>query len=178
MTREQNKTPASATTPTADIDPREARRIAYSIYAILILGMVAQFNAYTIIPGTLALICAVIYAHVQCKELYGTLFENHYRWMTRSFWIGGVVYLPITTIILFIYQMIKMDMTDMFRVMYDGERDPLKLAEMLLETNSAMIFNSALILGIVFALWWWSRCLTGLYYLRRGSPLPNVMRWL
>jgi len=174
MTSENKKSPA----PAADIDPREARKIAYCMYAVLILGMAAQFNAYTFVPGSLAMICAIVYAHLQRKELYGTLFENHYRWMTRSFWIGGAAYLPIATVILFIYQMIKMDMTDMFRGLYEGERDPVKLVELLMEKNYAMFFNSAMVLGVAFALWWWGRCLTGIYYLRRGSPLPNVMRWL
>lgn len=174
MTADSKKTPP---TP-AEIDPRDARHIAYCMYAVLIFGMAAQFNVYTIAPGSVALVAAIVYAHLQRKELYGTLFENHYRWMTRSFWIGGAVYLPIATIALFIYQMIEMDMTDMFRAMYEGEKDPVALAALLLEKNGAMIFNSAMALGLVFALWWWGRCLTGLYYLRRGSPLPNVMRWL
>jgi len=178
MTSEQKKTPAAATPSAADFDPREARQIAYSIYAILIFGMAAQFNIYTFLPGSVALICAVIYAHVQRKELYGTLFENHYRWITRSFWIGGAVYLPIATIGMSLYHVMRMDMTEMFRAMYDGEKDPLKLTQILLEMNSTMIVNSTLLLAAAFALWWWSRCLTGLYYLRRGSPLPNVMRWL
>ena len=174
MTSEQKKTPV---TP-AEIDPRDARHIAYSMYVVMILGMAAQFNIYTLAPGSVALIAAVVYAHIQRKELYGTLFENHYRWMTRSFWIGGAVYLPIATVILFIYQMIKMDMTDMFRGLYEGERDPVKLVELLLEKNDAMFLNSAMVIGVAFVLWWWGRCLTGLYYLRRGIPLPNVMRWL
>jgi uncharacterized membrane protein len=178
MTTEQTKTPAAAAPAATDIDPREARQIAYCIYAVLIFGMAAQFNVYTFVPGTVALICAIIYAHLQRKELYGTLFENHYRWMTRSFWIGGAVYLPIATICMSTYQIMNLDMTDMFRAMYDGEEDPLKLGQVLLNTNATMILNSTLLLGAVFALWWWARCLTGIYYLRRGSPLPNVMRWL
>jgi uncharacterized membrane protein len=178
MTSEQTKAPGAAVSPAADIDPREARRIAYCIYGVMILGMAAQFSLYTFAPGTVALICAVIYAHLQRKELYGTLFENHYRWMTRSFWIGGAVYLPIATICMSIYQVMKLDMTEMFRAMYDGEEDPLKLTQLLLSGNAEMILNSTLLLAAVFAVWWWARCLTGLYYLRRGSPLPNVMRWL
>lgn len=176
MTREEQKSPASATT--TDVDPREARRIAYVIYAILIIGMAAQFSLYTFAPGTVAVVCAIIYAYIQRKELYGTLFENHYRWITRSFWIGGAVYLPIATVLMVIYQMIRMDMTEMFRAMYEGEKDTLRLAEILIDSNAQMLLYSAAFVGFAFAIWWWARCFVGLYYLRRGSPLPKVTRWL
>lgn len=159
-------------------NPREATKIAYAVYTILMLGMAAQFTFYTIVPGTVALICAIVYAYIQRRETKGTLFENHYRWMTRSFWIGGAVYLPIATILLVVYQSFMMDMSQVFQAMYDGEKDPAALIELLYSDNREMMFFSTLTVGAVFALWWWARCLKGLLYLRKGQPLPNVTSWL
>lgn len=167
----------TANTP-ADINPTDERRVAYCLYATLALGMLAQFNLYTLAPATVALVLALVYAYIKRKELRGTVFENHYQWMTRTFWIGGAVYMPVATIILAIYQLMKMDMTNMFRAMSDGEQDVTKLIRIMAEDNSGMIFQSAFVLTIVFAVWWWLRCARGLYYLRRGSPLPRVTHWL
>ena len=169
MTRETEKP--------AEINPTDERHVTYCLYATLALGMLAQFNMYTLAPATVALILAFIYAYIKRKELRGTVFENHYQWMIRTFWIGGAVYLPIATIIMSIYQVMKMDMTNMFRIMSEGEKDIPKLLAVMLEDKSEMMIQSALVLAAVFAAWWWLRCARGLYHLYRGSPVPRVTRW-
>lgn len=163
--------------PTQAFDAREMTSITYAIYGILALGMLMQFTLYTFLPGSVAVICAVVYAYIKRKELKDTLFESHYQWMTRTFWIGGAVYLPVATILLSIYQLFAMDMTPLFAAMREGDHDVQSLMGMLYENNSRMIFISSVSVLGVFAVWWWWRCLRGFLLLRKGLPLPNVMRW-
>ncbi len=163
--------------PTENFDAREMTAITYAIYGILALGMVAQFTLYTFLPGSVAVICAVVYAYIKRKELKDTFFESHYRWMTRTFWIGGAVYLPVATILLSVYQLFAMDMTPLFAAMREGDHDVQSLMGMLYENNSRMIFRSSVAVLGIFAIWWWWRCLRGVWQLRKGQPLPDVMRW-
>lgn len=163
--------------PSETFDLRDMTAITYSIYGILALAMVAQFNLYTFLPGSVAVICAVVYAYIKRKELKDTIFESHYQWMTRTFWIGGAVYLPIATIVLSVYQLFMMDMTPVFGAMREGDHDVQSLMGMLYENNNQMIFRSSVTVLGIFAAWWWWRCLRGVWQLRKGEPLPRVMSW-
>ena len=163
--------------PSETFDLRDTTLVTYTIYGILALGMLAQFMIYTVLPGSVAVMCAVVYAYIKRKELKDTIFESHYQWMTRTFWIGGAVYLPIATILLAVYQLFMMDMSPLFAAMREGDHDVQSLLTMLYENNSNMLFRSLLVVQGTFALWWWWRCLRGAWQLHKGEPLPRVMSW-
>jgi len=164
-------------TPAA-FDAKDMKSITQFIYIVLIAGMAAQFVMITIAPGSVAILCAIVYAYIKRKELKGTWFESHYRWMTRSFWIGGAVYLPVATIALSIFQGLLVDLQPMYAAMYEGEKDVVTLMKIVYDSNDRMMFLSTITMLAVFALWWTVRCLIGLYHLRKEEAVPDVTRWL
>lgn len=169
-------TPA-AQTPTP-VDMTEMKKITQFVYIVLMAGMAGQFMLVTIAPASVAILCAVVYAYIKRKELKDTWLESHYRWMTRSFWIGGAVYLPVATIALSIFQGLFVDLQPMYAAMYEGEKDVMALMKLAYESNERMIFFSTLTMLGVFALWWSVRCFIGLYHLRKNEAVPEVTRWL
>lgn len=174
---EQQDIPQGQTPTAGNADLRDMTSITYTIYGIYALSMLAQFNIYTVLPGSVAVFCALGYAYFKRKELKGTFFESHYQWLIRTFWIGGAVYLPIATVGLAAYQAYMMDMTNMFEALHEGEQDIQALIARLYEDNSEMIFrSSAAVLG-VFAVWWWWRCLRGVLLLRKGRTFAKVTSW-
>lgn len=162
----------------ATFDAKDMKSITQFIYIVLIAGMAAQFVMITIAPGSVAILCAIVYAYIKRKELKGTWFESHYRWMTRSFWIGGAVYLPVATIALSIFQGLLVDLQPMYAAMYEGEKDVVTLMKIVYDSNDRMMFLSTITMLAVFALWWTVRCLIGLYHLRKEEAVPDVTRWL
>jgi uncharacterized membrane protein len=164
--------------PTDSFDPREMQSIAYVIYAVYVLGMLAQFSLFTFLPGCAAIMCAAGYAHIKRVELKDTIFENHYRWLTRTFWIGGAVLMPAATVVLSIYQIYMIDMTPLYNAMREGEHDVQKLMELLYENNMRVIFVSFVVTLSLFTIWWLGRCLRGVWYLRKMQAVPDVTRWL
>lgn len=164
-------------TPAA-FDAKEMKKITQFIYFVLIAGMAAQFMLITIAPGSVAVLCAIVYAYIKRKELKDTWLESHYRWMTRSFWIGGAVYLPIATIALSIFQGLFVDLQPMYAAMYEGEKDVMVLMKLVYDSNDRMMFLSTIAVLAVFALWWCLRCGIGLYHLRKEEAVPDVTRWL
>ena len=166
-------------TQAKDINPVEARQIALVVYGVMIAGMLLQLSIYTMLPASAALICAIVYAYVQRAELSGTFIANHYQWMTRTFWIGGAVYLPIITVISVPVIFILMDMQPVYMEMHEkDEKNIAVLLDILGRANEALFKKSILVIGGGFSLWWCSRMARGIYYLRRNQPVPDVTRWL
>src|SRR5690606_31925743 len=90
-------------TSTQNIDARDMTNLCTAVYICYIIGMLMQFHLYSSILGSAIILCVLVFAYVKRKETKGTLFESHFQWMIRSFWIGGAVYLPVATVFVSVF---------------------------------------------------------------------------
>lgn len=163
---------------TEQTDVRDMTRLCTMLYVCNVLAALTQFHLYTSAFGMVAALCIIVYAYIKRKEMQGTIFENHFHWMIRSFWIGGAVYLPIITIAGTAYFLSMADLQKVMDASWEGEKNEQYLMELLYESNAELLGNMMFFTVCLFALWWTWRMLRGLYFLRKQEPVRNPDSWL
>jgi len=148
------------------------------LYAAYIASMLMQFSLFTIIPGTLIGIVALLAAYGCRKRFSGTAFESHCRWLIRTFWIGGTVWLPVMTVIAAGVIFCMIDLTPIKQAMERGDMlSEIQIAQVIMENNAGLFQWTIWSLTGFFGAWWFLRCGIGLKHLLRGEEIPDVMRW-
>lgn len=154
------------------------RKICYGLYALYAGGLLVSLgDLWGIAACTATLTLAIILSYVMRRKARGTLYESHFQWLIRTFWIVGGVYLPIVTVAYSIVFFAMADMTPVYQAMEDGAADSLQLTQLLFESNAKLLYNLNLAFGLPFVLWWLWRCWRGFRLLKRNEPVPDVLRW-
>lgn len=163
---------------TQKTDVKDMVNLCTALYVCNILAILMQFHVMTIMLGGAVALCVVAYAYVKRSDMKGTLFESHFQWMIRSFWIGGAVYLPIMTIASSATFMMLADTEKLYEAVYEGEKDPVYLRNLLFEFNGDLFIKLMLACVIPFALWWIWRMARGIAFIRKGVEVPKVNSWI
>lgn len=165
-------------TVTEQTDVKDMVTLCTTLYICNILAALSQFNLYTSAFGIVGALCLLVFAYIKRAELKGTMFESHFQWMIRSFWIGGSVYLPIVTVVgtgVFLYMA---DLKKVIDASMEGEKNQQYLMSLLYESNAGLLFNMMLVTVGLFFVWWTWRMLRGLFFIRRQQPVTKVNSWL
>lgn len=165
-------------TTTEQTDVKDMTNLCTALYICNIIAALSQFNLYTSAFGIVAALCLLVYAYIKRAELKSTLFESHFHWMIRSFWIGGSVYLPIVTIIGTAFFLYRADLTKVVDASREGEKDQQYLMRLLYESNAALLNKMMLVTVSLFVIWWTWRMLRGLVFIRKQQPVPQANSWL
>lgn len=149
------------------------------LYGIYALTMLLQMSIDTILVGLLGMVVALVLTYVKQPAAKGTIYETHLRWMLRTFWIGGGVYLPVMTLAGFAVFYPSINIAPLQDAMYAGEiTDPQQIYDLLLRDNKMLIWGTAFAtMGPIMAWWLW-RSWKGYKALKDGKPVENVMSWL
>jgi len=165
-------------TTTEQIDVKDMVNLCTALYICNIIAALTQLNLYASAFGIAGALCILVYAYIKRAELKGTLFESHFHWMIRSFWIGGSVYLPIVTIIGTGYFLYSADLVKVIEATSEGEKSRTYLMELLYDSNAALLNNMRLTTVGLFVIWWTWRMLRGLAFIRRQQPVSKADSWL
>jgi uncharacterized membrane protein len=165
-------------TATEQTDVKDMVNLCTTLYICNIIAALTQFNLYTSAFGIVVALCILIFAYIKRAELKETLFESHFHWMIRSFWIGGSVYLPIVTIIGTAYFLYSADLSKVVEASMEGEKDQTYLMALLYESNAELLYNMMFVTVSLFAIWWTWRMLRGLLFIRKQQPVTKVNSWL
>ena len=152
-------------------------KLCLSLYAIYFLSMVMQLAPQTMALGSISMIIGIILVYAQRRKAKGTIFESHFHWLYRTFWIAGGVYLPLTTIIGAGVMFSYVDMASMNTAIEAGS-DMETLKKVFMEQNETLIWVSAVISVLPVAIWWFWRCYKGYTHLKFSEPVSDVMSWL
>lgn len=179
MTEQPAATPSPTAAPAPVTDPTaEKTKLCLMLYIIFGVSMLLQFiHIWTAALGSAAVLAGIIMVYVERKKTYGSLVGNHLQWLTRTFWIGGAVYLPIMTVIGTGVTFFLLDFEPLRETMATGEAKMDQLLQTLLSSNQKLIYLCFLGTSVPFALWWWWRCWYGYARLKKGLPIPNATSW-
>ena len=169
-------TPAAPAPQEAPKD--ENAKLCKMLYGIFAFSMVLQFiDVLTIILGTAAITAGIILAYMERKKATGTLYENHLHWLIRTFWIGGAVYMPITTVLGSTALIFLLDRSPIQEAMSTGDTDLQTAIHAMLLKNHDLMYHTMLAFTLPFAVWWMWRCWYGYKRFKAGKTVPNVMSW-
>lgn len=150
-----------------------------SSYILSMGGMLMQFFPKIAVHGSVLLLAILVLAYGMKKYGKGTSYETHAQWLIRTFWIGGGVYLPILTLIAAGWLYFNIDLSPMREALEAGEAtDSSDLTKLFLEMYGDKILHTTTVAAIPFAAWWLWRCWRGYRLLKKGQPVPDVMRWV
>lgn len=161
-----------------------------ALYAVYAVSMLMQLTPYTMIVGSIALLAAVVMAYITYGKAGDSFYASHCRWLVRTFWIGGVVYMPILTILASITVMCVVDLSEVKAAVQaaaleqhpGSESDSSIVVNTVLQSVMEKDGGTIILITIIFTLpvfgWWLWRCWKGFSLLQQGKPVENVMRWV
>lgn len=157
-------------------------RTCTAVYAIFVVAMIAPllFVGYVSMAVSFAaLTIAIIVAYAKQDEARGTVYESHIRWLIRTFWIGGGIYLPILTLIGSVYIFRHLDYQIFTTAAQNGAAaTPAEVATIMAQHYKGLFINTTRVTGGIFTLWWVLRCLSGYLVLRRNKAIANPTSWI
>ncbi|MEZ0262924.1 MAG: hypothetical protein ACAH80_18100 [Alphaproteobacteria bacterium] len=153
-------------------------RLCMGLYVTYGLCGVMQFSPMAILVATVVLTLAIIAAHIGHTKAKGTLYESHFQWLVRTFWIGGGVYLPVMSVMAAIVIVSEFDTTAVKAAAEAGEESVAVLTELLLRENRSVISMVYFSLFFPFTIWWLYRCISGARRLIKGDEVPDPERWI
>jgi uncharacterized membrane protein len=168
-------------------------RICALLYAAYLVGAAVQVSPAGAVIGSVAIVIAVCVAYAKRAAAKDTPFESHLRWLIRTFWIGGGVYVPVLTLIATIAIYVQIDYNLLATKMIDAgadadafaSGDPAKaeaaagqFMAILMQQYGGMMRTAALAVTLPFVAWWISRLWRGYAALKAGKPVEKVARWI
>ena len=154
-------------------------KLALNLYIILALSMVMQVTFITMLLGGFAMLIVVAIASAQQKRHKDNWLGSHYTWITRTFWIGAGVYLPILTLLGFLYIWDSVDMSAMQDAMIaDGVSDPNVMMATITEKSEKPMMLATVVVSVPMFGWWIWRCWRGVQALRNHEAIKDVKSWI
>lgn len=156
---------------------QDFKKLCTWLYGIYAGSIFMQFSMEAAAVGSIAIIIALIIAYRKRKISGGGIYESHFHWLIRTFWVGGSVYLPIITVAAAVAAYFMVDMSVLAQSMdYGASEEELKA--LFMKENGGVLTIITLSSMGPFIAWWLSRCWRGYKFLKNGQPVPNVMSWL
>jgi uncharacterized membrane protein len=171
-------------------DAAKMSQTCSALYAVYAASMLMQLTPYTMLAGSAALLGAVVMAYITRGKAGDTFYESHMQWLIRTFWIGGVVYMPILTILASITVMFVVDLSEVKSAVQaaaleqhpGGESDSSIVVNTVLQSVMDRSGSTIMLIAVLFTLpvfgWWLWRCWKGYSLLKQGKPVTDVMRWV
>lgn len=163
----------------AEKQENESEKLCLLLYGIFAASLVMQFiNLVTILLGSAAILAGIILTYLERKKARGTVYENHFQWLIRTFWIGGGVYLPVLTVAGIATLMTTMDRSALTSAFSTGEGTIEGAVQEMMRQNSDLMYYTMLGYTAPFGLWWLWRCWYGYKRLKEKKPIPNPQSWI
>jgi len=153
-------------------------RLCLALYIVYGLSCVMQFSPLAILAATGTLLAALIAAHIGRSKAKGTIYESHFQWLVRTFWIGGAVYMPVITVMAAIIIFSEIDQTAVKAAVEAGETSFEALALIMVKENAGVFSMVYFSLFLPFTGWWIYRCVSGVRRLMKGEEVPDPERWI
>lgn len=139
---------------------RELLLYLYMVYATAFTMCFANFVFASL--GTILGLIAIIITYNKRKTAKDTIYESHFTWLIRTFWVGGSLLLPIATIL---FTILIVALTDLIPMLQDavnaGETNAAKITSEYAAKNWSKIRLFQFITILPILIWWIARCIKG-----------------
>ncbi len=151
------------------------RNVSMALYGTYTLSVLMQFFEQTMTLGLLLMVIAYIINRDRRKTAKDTPYESHLQWMSRTFWIGTGVVMPLAIIIATV---LILTFTDVSSVATSDPDALMSGITSYIYGNMSKIMMLTSISMIPTAVWWLRRCWIGFDLARSEEPIKNVKTWL
>lgn len=149
------------------------------LYAVYAVSALLQFYGPTIMIGLVALLAAYGVGTAKKKAAVNTPYESHLQWLSRTFWIGSAVIVPIAVLIASGLILALTDLVTILNTAQAGDPGALMGAiNAYMAQNFTKIALITLATTLPTAGWWLGRCWRGYTLAKQGKPVEKVMSWL
>ncbi len=167
---------------TSDTEFQQLKKL-YFFFA-LSMGCMWVPHMLPVFAGSVLLLVGAVKCYKRRKLVPDTVYENHYQWLIRTFWIGTAVVMPLATIAATIYIFKNSDLAYLQRLFYMGGAanfDASWYREALrtyYADHTKMILTAVIPAGGFVLFWWFGRLIKGYKRLKMNMHLPFVTSWL
>ncbi len=159
-----------------DVNLHQLCRYLYGIFA---LTMILQMVPQTLLIGFVGMVCALIMTYSKQEVAKNTVYESHFQWMLRTFWIGLGVYVPVMIIVAAIIILPTLDYAAMSDALLSGAvQDEEQLLAMMMKDKGPLMMGTAVATMGPCIIWWLWRCWKGYKALGEAKPVENVSSWI
>ncbi|MCK5556064.1 MAG: hypothetical protein KAI76_07495 [Alphaproteobacteria bacterium] len=155
------------------------KKLCITLYGVYALSAVLQFFFETVLLGIIALVIAYILTAVNRARAKDTIYDSHFQWLSRTFWIGGGVIVPAAAVIAAI---LIWNLTDIaFLASSMRGDDPAAMMsgiQSYMDNNMTKVSLITMATIVPTAIWWIRRCWVGYVLVKVGKPVENVKSWL
>lgn len=149
------------------------------LYAAFAASGCLQAVGPTLILGLFIVTACIVAAYLARRKARGTLFENHYTWLIRTFWIGTGVWMPLFAVVGAAALFSRINVDSVFSAIGRGEiENPGDMGRLLMSVQGQEALYVTIACTVPFLAWWLSRCWRGYAALRETRTLIDVNRWI
>lgn len=156
---------------------KKTKDLCKALYALLVLGALLQFTQQTVLIGMVALLAAAWIATKMRKKSQDSLYQNHFHWIQRTFWIGSGVLTPIAIIISTILILAFTNVLQELSHVSSGAVS-MDQVDQYMQNSMDKISLYIMATSLPTLAWWLRRCWVGYRSLRNEKPIEKVMSWL
>lgn len=153
----------------------DLRKTCLALYGAYGAAILMQFFEQAMMPGLLLMVIAFIITRDRRAAAKGTPYESHLRWLTRTFWIGTGVVMPLAIVVA---TALILQFTDISSIATSDPDALMSGISNYIYGNMSKIMMLSSVSMIPTAVWWLHRCWIGFALARDEEPVKNVTTWL
>ena len=158
---------------------KDYKKLCLNLYIAYAASSVLQFSELTLLAGLIILIAAYIMCEIKKWDAKDTPYASHMRWMSRTFWIGTGVIMPIAVVIATVLILKLTNISSITSAMKGDDPEAIMTGiQIYMEQNMKKVGLITTLTMAPTVIWWLRRCWVGYKLAKDGKPVENVMSWL
>ena len=155
----------------------------YFFFAIA-MGCMWVPHFLPVFAGSVLLLVATVKCYKRRKQVPDTVYENHYQWLIRTFWVGTAVVMPLATMAATVYIFKNSDLAYLQKLFDMGVAANFEISwfedalKAYYADNIKMLLTATIPAGGFVLFWWFGRLIKGYKRLKMNMHLPFVTSWL
>lgn len=147
----------------------------YVIYAIALLLFWLPYG-FAMIASFLLLTIGIILPYSYIKKTDNDIYNSHYRWQIRSFWIANVLLFPIAILIMVVVVISYGDMGAFANL--TTNLDAENAVKQFISDNFKLLITTMFATFVPAMIWWYGRIYIGYKNIKSKIAIPNPTSWL
>lgn len=160
---------------------KEIKDYCIALYLMYPLSLICQFFETTMFFGLLLFLFSWLFNSYQKsrKELKDSVFENHLRWLLRTFYISTGVFMPISAVIAAILTFKFVDINTLLNsVTPENSMSIINSVDSFMHNEMQKMTIISMITFSPVIIWCGRRYWIGFKKLQDNKPIENITSWM